>query len=184
MNVRLVVPLTVAALALVGGTAYATIPDGGGVIHGCYSRSGGALRVVDSTVTNCKSGETALQWGVTWTQGPQGLQGPQGPQGPQGQQGIQGPPGANGATGAPGISGYELVSAKATSDGVNTTAAAVACSNGKKVLSGGWDASVTPTFSLYLDTPTNGPGWAAAIGGGGLPGGETLEVFAICAITS
>jgi hypothetical protein len=41
MKVRLLVPLAVAGLALAGGVAYATIPDGG-VIHGCYARSGGA----------------------------------------------------------------------------------------------------------------------------------------------
>jgi hypothetical protein len=96
MKIRLLVPIAVAGMALLGGVAYATIPDGGGVIHGCYAKSGGALRVIDNTVTNCKTGETALQWGV---QGPQGLQGPQGPQGPQGLQGIQGVQGQQGATG-------------------------------------------------------------------------------------
>ena len=92
--------------------------------------------------------------------------------------GSQGNPGVN------GVSGYEIVTATATSDGVNTTAAVVKCSGGKNVLSGGWSASTTPSFSLYLDTPTNGPGWAAAVGGGGLPNGATLDVFAICATTS
>ena len=34
------------------GAAFATIPDGNGVIHGCYQKSGGALRVIDAGVIN------------------------------------------------------------------------------------------------------------------------------------
>jgi hypothetical protein len=100
MKVRLLVPVAVVAMALLGGVAYATIPDGGGAIHGCYARSGGALRVIDNTVTNCKAGETALQWGVQGPQGPQGLQGPQGVQGQQGIQGVQGQQGPTGPSDA------------------------------------------------------------------------------------
>ena len=91
----------VAAL-VAGGVAYATIPDSGGVIHGCYARSGGALRVVDAGVTNCKSGETALDWNMQGQQGPvgpkgdSGAPGPAGPQGPVGAQGPAGPQGPSG----------------------------------------------------------------------------------------
>jgi hypothetical protein len=80
-------------LVLASGVAYATIPDGSGVIHGCYSKSGGSLRVIDVSVTNCKGGETSLDWNNTGPQGPQGPQGQQGLQGPQGIQGPQGPAG-------------------------------------------------------------------------------------------
>jgi hypothetical protein len=70
-----------------GGAAYATIPDSGGVLHGCVS-SLGTLRLIDpSTGAKCLKGETAVQWNQ---QGPQGVQGPQGAQGPQG---PHGPPG-------------------------------------------------------------------------------------------
>jgi hypothetical protein len=62
------VAMTVALAAAVGGVAYATIPDPAGTIHGCYARSGGSLRVIDDSVTNCKSTETSLDWNV---QGPQ-----------------------------------------------------------------------------------------------------------------
>lgn len=65
----------------VAAVASATIPDGNGVIHGCYTKSGGALRVIDASVTNCKSTETALTWNQI---GPTGPQGPQGAQGPAG----------------------------------------------------------------------------------------------------
>ena len=76
-----------ALLVVAGGIVYATIPDASGVIHGCYSKSGGDLRVIDNSVTNCKSTETALNWNL---QGPQGVQGPQGAQGPQGPAGTSG----------------------------------------------------------------------------------------------
>src|SRR5207253_11437690 len=94
--------LALAAGLVVVGTvvAVATIPDAGGVIHGCYARSG-ALRVIDSATTACTSKETALSWNQT---GPQGLAGPAGPAGPPGPQGAPGP------AGPPGVSGYEVVS--------------------------------------------------------------------------
>jgi hypothetical protein len=52
MRARVVVAaLAVLAMFAVSGIAYATIPDSGGVIHGCYGKSGGDLRVIDATVT-------------------------------------------------------------------------------------------------------------------------------------
>lgn len=89
-------------LLVVAGVAYATIPDSSGAIHCCYARSGGSLRVIDATVTNCKSGETSLDWNV---QGQQGPQGPNGPAGPVGPQGPQGPSGSQGPVGPQGPSG-------------------------------------------------------------------------------
>lgn len=58
----------VLACVAVTGVAYAAIPDAGGVIHACYARSSGALRVSDSSV--CTSKETSLSWN---TVGPAGL---------------------------------------------------------------------------------------------------------------
>ena len=78
----------VGTLLAVGGIAYATIPDGGGVIHGCYQKNQGTLRVIDNgTTQTCSSSETPLNWSQTGPQGPQGAQGPQGSQGPQGPSG-------------------------------------------------------------------------------------------------
>ena len=95
--------LAVAAVAAGASTfAYASIPDGSGVIHGCYKTNGGDLRVIDTSSSACKSSETALDWGQV---GPQGVQGPQGPQGPQGAQGPQGPQGPAGP-----VSGHVYVS--------------------------------------------------------------------------
>jgi hypothetical protein len=91
--------VAVVATALVAGAgaAYATIPDAGGVIHGCYLKNGGALRVTDDAVAGCAKNETSLNWNETGPQGPQGPQGPPGLQGPQGPQGAQGPVGPSDA---------------------------------------------------------------------------------------
>jgi hypothetical protein len=70
----------VGALLVVGGIAYATIPDGGGVIHACYPKNQGALRVIDTDkAQTCSSSESSLTWSQT---GPPGQQGPPGPTGP------------------------------------------------------------------------------------------------------
>ena len=96
-----VVAVVAAALLVVAGVAYATIPDSGGVIHGCYSKSGGSLRVIDASVTNCSKSETALDGTFRASRvrrahrdrrpaGPAGTarscrpQGPAGPPGPSG----------------------------------------------------------------------------------------------------
>lgn len=72
----------VGALLVAGGIAYATIPDGGGVIHACYQKNQGTLRIIDTDkAQTCSSSESPLNWSQT---GPQGQQGPQGIQGPQG----------------------------------------------------------------------------------------------------
>ena len=69
----------VAALGAAGGVAYSSIPDAGGVIHGCYNTRG-ALRVIDTDASGiCEAGETALDWNQ---------------QGPTGRTGAEGPPGA------------------------------------------------------------------------------------------
>src|SRR5438128_11818225 len=120
--------LVTALFAVVGGVAYATIPDAGNVIHGAYLTRIGMLRVIDpSAGQQCTSLETAISWNQTGPAGPQGPQGvhgdigPAGPAGPQGPKGDKGDPGTTGAPGAPGaqgpagpagpsggLSGYEL----------------------------------------------------------------------------
>ena len=107
------------ALVAVGfgsGFASASIPDAGGVIHGCYVR-GGALRVIDFPREQCKGGEQRVQWsqtgptgptgptGATGATGATGSTGAVGPVGPAGPQGAIGPTGAAGAAGAVGPQG-------------------------------------------------------------------------------
>jgi hypothetical protein len=78
------------------GVAWAQIPDATGVIHACYTKSGGSLRVIDST-QNCASRETSLSWAQAGVQGPKGDPGATGPTGAPGPQGDPGP--ALGASG-------------------------------------------------------------------------------------
>jgi hypothetical protein len=74
---RLIVTLAVAGLALGAGIAYASIPDSGGVIHGCYANKDGSLRVIDTGSGGaCDSKkETTLSWNQ---KGPTGVRGPTG----------------------------------------------------------------------------------------------------------
>jgi hypothetical protein len=80
MKKPMVVAVVAGLLALAGGVAYATIPDGQGVIHACYKTQNGQLRVIDAG--GCKPSETALSWSQV------GQQGPPGPAGPSGALGV------------------------------------------------------------------------------------------------
>jgi hypothetical protein len=73
----LVVLAVAAALLVVGGIAYANIPDANGVIHGCYKTTQGTLRIVDTDkAQSCSNSETPLDWSQTGPQGPAGPTGP------------------------------------------------------------------------------------------------------------
>jgi hypothetical protein len=81
----------------------ASIPDNG-VIHGCYQKNAGNLRVVDPRSGSCRASEVALDWNQL---GPMGATGPSGPSGPSGQtgpSGAAGPSGPSGPSGPPGPS--------------------------------------------------------------------------------
>lgn len=85
-----------AVLALaVGGTAYATIPDGNAVYTACMLNGIGTIRLIDpsgpssSLLSRC----TRLETQITWSQ-----------KGPKGDTGAPGLPGTNGTNGANGIS--------------------------------------------------------------------------------
>jgi hypothetical protein len=90
--------------------AYASIPDSGGIIHGCYQQYTGALRVIDTAKSACKVAETSLDWNQTGPPGPkgdQGIPGPKGDPGIPGTPGVPGPPGASGTSHAYSISTVE-----------------------------------------------------------------------------
>ena len=90
-----VIPLIALILAASSFGASATIPDADGVIHGCFSRSDGRLRVINTDRgRSCGPREKPLNWneeGRRGRRGPQGLQGEAGPQGLQGDPGDQSP---------------------------------------------------------------------------------------------
>ena len=61
VRARWLVAAVALTAAVTGGIAYAAIPDAGGVIHSCYTKSSGAWRVVDADAGQaCKSNEAAL----------------------------------------------------------------------------------------------------------------------------
>ena len=77
-----------AASLMPWGEAAATIPDANGAYWGCYTKSTGAIKLIDNAVTACKSGETMVSWNAKGQQGaagPTGLTGPAGPTGLAGQ---------------------------------------------------------------------------------------------------
>jgi hypothetical protein len=61
------------ALLVAGGIAYATIPDASGVSHGCYNKTQGSLRIIDSDkAQTCSNGEAPRDWNQTGPQRPAG----------------------------------------------------------------------------------------------------------------
>jgi hypothetical protein len=58
---RGLVAILAVAFVVTGGLAYAAIPDAGGVIHSCYTKSSGAWRVIDTGLgQTCKANEAAV----------------------------------------------------------------------------------------------------------------------------
>lgn len=98
MHRRLSPSMAVALLALfvaLSGAGYAavsSVPGPDGVIHSCYRKSTGSLRVV-SPKTRCSKNERALAFNQKGPRGLPGSPGKQGTDGIQGVQGIQGPAG-------------------------------------------------------------------------------------------
>ena len=96
--------IAVTGVMVMAGVVTASIPSNN-VIDACYTKSGGSLRVIDSTVTKCARNETSLAWNVQGVQGPKGDTGGIGPQGPAGPAGTTGPQGPAGPTGPAGPKG-------------------------------------------------------------------------------
>jgi len=154
------------ALALGTGVAFASIPDSGGVIHACYNKTSGKLRVTDATnpkLAAClPSSETSVDWNQEGPAGPAGATGPKGdtgatgPAGPQGVPGAVGSPGPKGDTGATGpagpqgpkgdagpqgrdgVGGYEVVRQSYSLTAGNELTFAIGCPAGKVAIGGGW----------------------------------------------
>jgi len=100
--------LSAVLLALAGGIAYATIPDGNHVYTACYLRATGTMRLIDPSLPgqDLRSHCTVFEQEISWNeQGVQGQTGPTGATGPTGPQGVAGATGAAGPTGAQGPQG-------------------------------------------------------------------------------
>jgi Phage Tail Collar Domain/Collagen triple helix repeat (20 copies) len=112
-KVGLAAATSLAAL-IAGSIAWATVPDANGVIHGCYSKATGKLRVTDAANAKLKpcsmSREVAVEWsrqGATGAAGPAGAAGSPGATGSAGATGLHGATGDAGATGATGATGEQ-----------------------------------------------------------------------------
>jgi hypothetical protein len=91
-----VVGIAVLAVGMIaGGVAYASVPDSAGVIHGCYAKKNGTLRVIDTATKSqkCGTNELAVNWNQT---GPKGATGAKGVTGAKGAAGPAGPAGKDG----------------------------------------------------------------------------------------
>ena len=144
MKSLLIVITPLAALLLLASPAAATPGSTTGVISGCYQKSDGRLRVIDTeSGAQCHGGEIALQWGLI---GPQGAPGPAGPQGSTGETGAtgdQGPVGPSNAYtnyGEPQTIGHDLTQ----------TVASVTLPAGRFTLSGTVEIRSVPGATAYM----------------------------------
>jgi hypothetical protein len=168
-----VIAAIVVGVVVAAGVAKATIPDSGGVIHGCYKQSSGAMRVIDQGAGDaCKSSETALDWSQ---QAPAGPQGSQGPAGPAGGSGPQGPAGLTGAT---------VVTGAAVGDPViGGFSKTLTCPAGMKVINGTWQwlawISNDPP-AVVQSEPFGDSEWVFAAPAGSATKGLELDIAIEC----
>jgi len=89
------VGVTALLVLVVSGIAYAAVPGSNGVINGCYSKTTGALRVINTAKKQrCKAAkEIALSWSQQGQPGVAGAAGREGSAGKEGARGQEGPPG-------------------------------------------------------------------------------------------
>jgi len=146
--VRRVAALVIVAGALVvGGVAYASIPDSSGIIHGCLQKIVGNLRVVDPSTDTCRSSEVNLDWNQTGPTGVRGPTGAVGPTGATGPTGAAGQTGATGPTGPAGIVGVQMVLSLPTIVAAGAESeTTVSCPAGDIALTG--DVIVNPAIAV------------------------------------
>lgn len=108
------------------------MPDPVGVIHGCFKRTDGSLRVIDTaTGQTCLNGYTPLSWSQTGPQGPSGAPGPSGP---------------------PGLSGVHVVDQTFSISGPLT----IRCPTNETVLSVSFDEPDGQTHNQFYYANPNG----------------------------
>ena len=166
-----VVLVVLVATGMAAGVAWATIPDGSGTIHACYSASDKSLRVVDSG--NCSTGEATVSWSQNAIQGPQGSQGPSGPTGNAGQQGL------------PGVAFATTVEVDASEDPViGGFFKELTCPSGTKALQGRYEWENTIGSNLPQNEvesfPLSDDSWGFAVGANSTYKGLTAFLYLEC----
>jgi hypothetical protein len=160
---------TAALLALTAGGAYATgilgSPVGAdGVIHGCYQKYNGTLRVAAADDPTCRSSEQQIAWSQT---GPKGDKGDPGAKGDPGVKGDTGDAGAKGVPGPAGLSGYTIVSYDFTVEGGAAWVFTRSCPAGTVATGGGaWLFSEVKDIhapQIYQSAPINETTWEVKI---------------------
>jgi hypothetical protein len=172
---KVVLGTAVTIATLIGaGVAYAQIPSGG-VITACYSKAGGAVRVIDPATAKCQAWETKL----TWNQ-----------QGQPGTPGKDGTDGVDGTNGADGVSGYTKVGTTFDLDPQTAKQVEVLCPTGTRPIGGGghdgniFDQKglgyVRQAYIAESDVNDSGTGWAVtAVNNFSQPAEFSIDV--ICA---
>jgi Collagen triple helix repeat (20 copies) len=153
--IALAVPALASASARTSATAV--------VIHACYSKKSGELRIAPRK--GCGKGQVALQWRSEGEAGAPGSQGTQGAVGPQGSGGAAGPTGNAGAAGNPGPAGASGPTGATGATGVTgaTGASGATGAAGPKGLTG-------PTGAAGAQGAAGGTGGTGPTGNTGEPG--------------
>ena len=176
------------SVAIAGGVAYATIPDGGKVYHACMLNNVGTIRLIDPTLpssnlmSKCSS---SLETPVSWSQaGPQGIQGPAGAAGKNGVDGKDGLNGKNGLDGKNGVDGRPGADGKdgaagpagaAGKDGAGITSSSLAPDS---------TSQICPTGGSRFSSPLTGDTYACngKNGADGAPGKDGASLTSIEAL--
>ncbi len=174
-------------IALGSGAAQASIPDAHGVIHGCYSRFTGGIRLIDTEATPPQScltflGETAVSWSVKGPEGPRGatgatgVTGATGARGATGAQGATGNSGATGQNGATGSTGAQGPAGQAGATGVSGATGATGATGAQGATGGqGPQGETGPTGSTGPSGPEGQKGETGATGPQGATG--TVDAY-------
>ena len=182
LRAALVVVLAAALIVSAGATSMvAQAPPEEGVIHGCYHKTNGKLRIVEKP-GECKSQEIAIWWNET------GAAGDPGPKGDPGDPGPKGDPGDPGPQGEPGPSGASTLSRHCfqTKDSDFSLTISGTCPDGKKLVCGGCGlvfplppSPSPPAWWLVESLPVDDYTWRCQYG---WPSGSSthIEVCIIC----
>jgi hypothetical protein len=163
----------------------ASIPDSNGLIHGCYSKTTGALRVIDTAKNQkCGTAELALSWNQ---RGPKGMRGASGATGITGMQGPTGTRGSTGPTGTFSTANPTVIDTTVPVTGYTTFAYAY-CPTGTHIYTGGYIFGHNVSFRVPIDVPvfassqpSGEDGWEVELFVDNPPPDGHVDVYAVCA---